>query len=209
MLPLTYQTPAAALLVVGGLVACFAGYRFFRIVLVLYGFIIGALVATSAIGAGGTTQLVVAAIVGGLIGGLIFYTAYFLGVALVGAAIGALIVHAVWVQIGTDPHPVVLILFAVSGAVAAMILQRYVIVVATSFGGAWTLVIGALALAGNERALKAAAGDVWVLYAFSLQPDDRGLLLVWLALGFLGLIVQLRFTGRGRSRANRWKAQTA
>jgi hypothetical protein len=209
MLPLTYQTPAAALLAVGGLVACFAGYRFFRIVLVLYGFIIGALVATSAIGAGSTTQLVLAAIAGGLIGGLILYTAYFLGVALVGAAVGALIVHAAWAQIGTDPHPIVLILFAISGAIAAMILQRYVIVVATAFGGAWTLVIGALALAGNERALRAAAGDVWVLYTFSLQPGDRGLLVVWLALGLVGLIVQLRFTGRGRSRAKRWKAQTA
>jgi hypothetical protein len=189
-------------------VACFAGYRFFRTVLVLYGFIIGALVATSAVGAGSTTGLVLAAIVGGLIGGLIFYIAYFLGVALIGAAIGALVVHAVWSQIGTDPHPIVLILFAISGAVAAMILQRYVIVVATSFGGAWTLVIGALAMAGNQRALKA-AGDVWILYAFSVQPEDRELLVVWVALGLVGLIVQLRFTGRGSSRAKRWKAQTA
>jgi hypothetical protein len=209
MLPLTYQTPAAALLVVGGLVACFAGYRFFRIVLVLYGFIIGALLASSLVGAGSTTQLVLAAIAGGFIGGLIFYTAYFLGVALVGAAIGALVVHAAWAQLGADPHPIVLILFAISGAIAAMILQRYVIVVATAFGGAWTLVIGALAIAGNERALKAAAGDVWVLYAFSLQPGDRGVLVVWLALSLVGLIVQLRFTGRGSSRAKRWKTQTA
>jgi hypothetical protein len=34
-------------------------------------------------------------------------------------------------------------------------------------------------------------------------------LLVWLALALVGLIVQLRFTGRGSSRAKRWKAQTA
>ena len=91
MLPLTYQTPAAALLVVGGLVACFAGYRFFRIVLVLYGFIIGALLASSLVGAGSTTQLVLAAIAGGFIGGLIFYTAYFLGVALVFVAVNTFI----------------------------------------------------------------------------------------------------------------------
>jgi hypothetical protein len=209
MLPLTYQTPAAALLVIGGLVACFAGYRFFRIVLVLYGFILGALVATSALGGGNTTQLVLTAIAGGIVGGLIFYFAYFLGVGLVGAAIGALIVHAAWAQIGTDPHPAALIIFAIAGAAVAMILQRYVIVIATAFGGAWTLVIGTLALAGHERALKATAGDVWVLYAFSLQSEDRGLLIVWLALGLVGLIVQLRFTGRGNSRARRWKAQAA
>ena len=38
MLPATFQTPAAIILVLGGLLACFAGYRLFRIVLAIYGF---------------------------------------------------------------------------------------------------------------------------------------------------------------------------
>ena len=70
MLPVTFQTPAAILFVVGGLVSCFAGYRFFRIVLVLYGLVLGALVATSAVGSASTTQLVVAGVLGGLLGAL-------------------------------------------------------------------------------------------------------------------------------------------
>ena len=37
MLPAAYQIPAAILLVIGGLVACFAGYRVFRTVLGIYG----------------------------------------------------------------------------------------------------------------------------------------------------------------------------
>ena len=33
MLPATFQTPAAIVLLLGGLLACFAGYRVFRVVL--------------------------------------------------------------------------------------------------------------------------------------------------------------------------------
>ena len=50
MLPATFQTPAAIVLLLGGLLACFAGYRVFRIVLAIYGFILGALVASSFMG---------------------------------------------------------------------------------------------------------------------------------------------------------------
>ena len=51
MLPVTFQIPAAIFLALGGAVACFAGYRFFRIVLGLYGFVLGALLATTIAGA--------------------------------------------------------------------------------------------------------------------------------------------------------------
>jgi len=37
MLPAAYATPAAVILLVGGLLACFAGYRLFRFVLGVYG----------------------------------------------------------------------------------------------------------------------------------------------------------------------------
>ena len=57
MLPASYATPAAAILTVGGLLACFAGYRLFRLVLGLYGFILGAIVTTSFIGAQSTMAL--------------------------------------------------------------------------------------------------------------------------------------------------------
>jgi hypothetical protein len=208
MIPVIYQTPAAVLIVIGGLLSCFAGYRFFRIVLVLYGLILGALIATSIVGAGSAAQLVVAAIVGGLLGALILYWAYFLGVSLIGAAMGALVVHGIWAQLGRDPHPVVVIIFAVAGAAAAMVLQRYVIIVATAFGGAWTTIVGGVALLGNGSALKAAAsGDVWVVYPFSSRPEDRWLMIVWGVLGVVGMFAQFSVTGRGKPRMKKSKAK--
>ena len=63
MLPAaTYQAPAAiVLLIAGGFLACFSGYRLFKVVLGVFGFIIGALAASSIFGASDTTPMVIAA----------------------------------------------------------------------------------------------------------------------------------------------------
>ncbi len=196
MLPVTLQIPAALILVLGGAVACFAGYRFFRIVLGLYGFVLGALLATTVAGAGSTSSLLMWAVAGGLAGALVLNLAYFLGVVLVGAAVGAMAVTLLWSRASGDPHVLVVVAFAVAGALAAMWLQRYVVVTGTAFGGAWTLLVGVLALLGDATAQAAtAANDVWVVYPLDPAPGRRWLPVVWLALGALGMFVQLRKAG--------------
>jgi hypothetical protein len=80
----------------------------------VFGFIIGALAASSVFGATDTTPMVIAAIVGGIAGGALLLAAYFVGVALVGAGIGALLVNVIWTQIEGDPHPAVVILFSIA-----------------------------------------------------------------------------------------------
>ena len=142
MLPHAYELPAALLLVLSGAIACFAGYRLFRLVLAIFGFLFGAWLASSMMGATNTMGMLAAAIVGGLAGALILVFAYFVGIALVGAGLGALVAHVSWAQFGaTDPPAVLVVLLAVLGAVGAMMLQRYVIIVGTAFGGAWTLLV--------------------------------------------------------------------
>src|SRR4051794_32568636 len=101
MLPEAYGTPAAILLVLGGALACFAGHRLFRIVLGMYGFILGAMIASSTMGVTSTTGMIAAALVGGLVGAVVLVLAYFVGIALVGAGLGALIAHMVWTQVAT------------------------------------------------------------------------------------------------------------
>jgi hypothetical protein len=199
MLPASLQTPAALILLAGGLIACFAGYRVFRIVLGIYGFILGALFASSAMGTEHTLWMVGAALVGGIAGALILIAAYFVGVALLGAGIGALAASLIWASLGREPHAIVVILFAVAGALGALALQRYVIVGATSFGGAWTVIVGALALAGNRLAVDAAArNNVWLAYPMQPAPGQHWVLIVWIALGVVGAIVQLGVTAKGR-----------
>jgi len=66
MLPAAYQLPAATVLLIGGTVSCFFGYRLFRIVLAIFGFILGALVASSFFSASNTWGMLAAALIGGL-----------------------------------------------------------------------------------------------------------------------------------------------
>src|SRR5215212_7032454 len=113
MLPTSYELPAALLLVLGGTVACFAGYRLFKIVLAIYGFILGAMLASSMMGATNTTGMIVAALGGGLVGALVLVVAYFIGIALVGAGLGALIAHVAWRYVGSgDPPAMAVILLS-------------------------------------------------------------------------------------------------
>ena len=213
MLPAAYQIPAAVLLLVGGFVSCFAGYRLFKVVLGLFGFIIGVLAASSFFGPSETTPMLLAARAGCVVGSGVLLAAYFVGVALVGAGIGALLVNVIWTQIEGDPHPAVVILFSVAGAVVATWLQRYVIILGTAFAGAWTMLVGGLAFMGDGGPLKAAAdGNPWVVYPLNPAPGMRWLPWAWFLIGAFGTLVQMRWTGGERGRIvkpNKKKAQQA
>ena len=201
MLPAAYQAPAAAVLIAGGLLSCFFGYRLFKVVLGMFGFAVGVLATSSFFGPPNSTAMWLGAFLGGLIGAGVLLAAYFVGVALVGAGMGALLVNVIWTQIEGDPHPAVVILFSVAGAVVATWLQRYVIIIGTAFAGAWTLLIGGLALMGDGGPLRAAAaGNPWVIYPLNPAPEMQWLPWAWVALGAFGTLVQMRWTGGERGR---------
>lgn len=203
MLPHAYELPAAIFLLVSGALTCFAGYRLFRIVLAIYGFILGAMLASSIVGVSNTLGMVVAALAGGLVGALILVLASFIGIALVGAGLGALTMHVIWGQIANDdPTALAIALASLAGALGAMILQRYVIVVSTAFAGAWTILVGGIAIAGDlasRSTVHAAPGvDPWIFYPLSPAPGHRWVPVAWVVLGVIGTAVQLGITGKKR-----------
>jgi hypothetical protein len=193
LIPQPYLFASALLLLIGGFIAWSAGYRLFRFVLTLFGFFFGAAIASQMSGPSDTSLAIFLALGGGAVGALIMFLGYFVGVALVGAGIGALIAHVIWSRIGTDPHPFVVVLASVAGAASAMTLQRYVIIVATAFAGAWSSLIGAFLLV--NRNTPAAERATYVLYPFDLLQRPQWVQLLWVGLGFLGVFVQMRFTG--------------
>ena len=200
MLPLSIQVPASIILLAGGAMACFAGYRLFRLVLGVYGFILGALVASSMMGASGTWTVVLAAVGGGALGALVLVAGYFVGVALIGAGLGALAVNLAWKPFGGEPHWAVVLVVAAVGAIAAMSFQRYVIILATAFGGAWTMLVGAAALMSGPGARPASAGsEVWVVYPHYTGPNAMWVYVAWIAIALTGTYVQLHTAG-GKTR---------
>lgn len=206
MVPVSFQVPAAILLLGGGLLACFLGYRLFRVVLAIYGFVVGAFLATALVDAAETWRMILTASAGGLLGALVLFAAYYVGVALAGAALGALAVHLVWSRLDGEPHALIVIAFTVAGAFGALALRRYVIIVATAFGGAWTALVGGFALTGNTAALAATSGDIWEVYPMAPMLDQQGFAMAWFALGLLAAVVQLAATGKTRKTRRRKKS---
>ena len=193
--------PTAVLFAVGGLLACFFGYRLFRIVLGVYGFILGAMVTTSVVGEASTWTLILAVVVGGLVGAVLMIAAYFLGVGLIGAGLAVLAVHWLWPLLGGDPPTWAVVLAAVLGALAALRIARYVVIFGTALAGAWTLLVGGLAIAGDPTAVRAAqAGELWVFYPFEAAAGPWWVLPAWLGLAFAGALIQLATTKKMKAK---------
>ncbi len=193
------SVPVAALAVVLGLVNCIFGYRIFRILLGVYGFLLGAAVGFVLAGIffeGQGWVLAVGALAGGLLGAGLMADPLLCRCVCGGGTDGG---HAR----GRGRRG--------SGCNAAghcddcggrrrrdraIAFQRVVIILATSLSGAWMAVIGGFALiAGQPFEL----GDLARLPA----PWQRSLLplAIWLVLGIAGAVVQFRTTeGRDKDR---------
>ena len=138
------------------------------------------------------------------------FLGYFVGVSLVGAGLGALVANMAFSAGGRDPNVIVLIALSVFGAAMAMYLQRYFLIVGTAFGGAWTTIVGAVALMGDRNALAAALSrDVWVAYPLNPAPGQLWVPITWVVLGLVGAGIQLGITGGERGRVHRRKKKAA
>ncbi|MFN2225619.1 MAG: DUF4203 domain-containing protein [Anaerolineae bacterium] len=178
-----------------GLLNCFFGYRIFRIMLGVYGFILGAVAGfglVSSVASEETLWLLLGAVIGGLLGAALMVVFYFIGVFLVGGLAGALVADTIGQFFGVDLSWLVLIIAAVTAGVMALFFQRYAIILATTLSGAWTAVGGTFSLISGR--------DLQLRQVFALAAEERvGLalwivLVIWLVLAAAGIIVQLRTT---------------
>jgi hypothetical protein len=183
-----------------GFLICFSGYRLFLLLLPFWGFFAG-----FAIGAGAITGLFGDAFLAtttswvvGFFTGLIFavlsYLFYIVGVALLAGSFGYAVGVGFMGLIGVDFGLLVWIVGVVVGIVVAaatilLNIQKWVIVIATSFGGAAAITAVLLAVLGiidpaalGVNAVKDVLQDSWLW------------LLLFLGLGIVGLVSQVRTT---------------
>lgn len=198
MLPHGFEQSATVLLLVTGVLACFAGHRLFRTVLGLYGFLLGAMVASSVVGVSNNSGMLVSALVGGFLGAFVLVFAWFVGVSLVGAGMGVLAAHLVWRGVFEgDPPTLAVVAVAVAGAIGALFVQRYVIVFGTALAGAWTIVLSAVNAFPQGLVRGASDTEVWILYPTS-TPGAKWAPIAWLALSVAGIATQMSGRKRGR-----------
>ena len=196
--------PVAIILLGGGLVTTFVGYRLLRALLAVYGFIGGVMLATLFVDTLETWLAVVVTVGGGLVGAVLAIAIYLAGVAIFGAGLAAFTLN---LMLDDDPIVWVLIASCLLGALVALMVRRYVLIVGTAFLGGWTALVGGMAVSGHSAALAAATGDVSMLFPMAPLDGQMAFAVGWIVLGGAGSLVQLRVMAHVRARKNRPKAQ--
>ena len=189
-----------------GLLACFAGYRVFRIVLPVLGFIIGlglgAQLALTFLGEPYLDSALswIIGILVGLVLASIAFVWWVVSVALTIAGLGYAIGYGLAAGIGTNATLAVIVgaVVALLFAMAAVVLRvpTAIVIIVSAFWGASALVGGALVLLGRAEANELRNGTVDVVIA-----NSPLLLLGWAALAGLGIVFQW-FTTRAEETAD-------
>jgi Domain of unknown function (DUF4203) len=183
----TFSVVALAAIAIG-LLQCFAGYRIFRVVLGITGFMIGAVLAGYLVYHWTSSPLftLIAAVIGGLIGAFLLGGLYKLGIFVIGAIFGVVATTALFALSGSTAPGWLLAVIALVCAILAVIFQKLMIVIATSFGGSWWAISGIASLTGAVKMESLQPAPL------GLQEAGAGWLVAWLLLGVAGMIVQFR-----------------
>jgi hypothetical protein len=174
-----------------GALECFFGYRVFKTVLGLIGFLAGAILG-AVIGyslSGNRIVSILAGILGGFIGAGLLVTLYFVGVFVIGALLGGILAEMLFTLFSRSSVPVVIVVLAVIGGVLAVIFQKFMIIVSTSFSGAYLAVNGLAYLFNNPGS----STDIWAILKGQGSHEFVVLLCV-IVLGSIGMFVQYRST---------------
>lgn len=186
----------AILALIIGVLALVAGYRLFLLLLPIWGFFAG-----FAMGAHATALLfglgflaTVTSWIIGLVVGLIFavlsYLIYTVGVALLSAAFGYFL-GAGLMLLFLDPGLIVTLVGLAGAVVMAFVvlafnIQKPVLELITSFGGATAVLTGILLLFGRITFESLGENPVRLVI-----EDSIFWLIVWLILGFVGFAIQI------------------
>lgn len=137
-----------------GLFICFFGYRIFKLVLAITGFITG---ATFVAGVGFTLTegneiiiILIAGIAGGLIAAVLLLFLYSAGIFLLGAMFGIIVSSGILLLMNIDSNRILYILPAILGGILTLIFQKFMLVLTTSIFGAWITVISTVYLLSSD-----------------------------------------------------------
>jgi hypothetical protein len=195
-----------------GAAFCFVGYRFFLILLPIWGFLVG-----FAAGMNGMTALFgesflssATGIVVGLVIGVVFavlsYLWWYVAVAVLGGTVGYVIGGGILAALGIDPGWLTFLAGLALGAVfvvgiLVLNIPKYAILILTSAGGAGAIVLGGALILGRVKVESLGEGGV----VGGVLQDSLLWSLVWLVLTVVGYIVQLQSTRNFQIEVERYR----
>ena len=181
------QHLALGLLAATGLLYCFLGYRLFRLILALTGFVCAGGVTAIAVGwltYGSAIAMGIALLAGGLCGAMALHFLYRAGVFFLGV-LGALLVAFQVLHGRPDPWaPWAILGVALLGGVLALALERPAMKLATAAIGAWLSTYAAALYFWGER-----AAEQWTEIP-SFDQSELGMIALWAFLTLLGAVFQ-------------------
>jgi MFS family permease len=182
--------------IVAGVIVCFWGYRLFKAVLGLAGFVVGAAIFYN-FGAhytGNMIVLVIVAIFGGLVGASLSLAFYYVGLFLLGALAGWQLGFLIAVAVNIEFVVIIPIIAALIAGILACFFQRPVVTVATAVIGAWSVVTGGFYFFGTGIIPTDLFREPLMLVN-SLRDTNPVVVLAWIVLSIAGMIFQ--FSTRG------------
>ncbi len=192
-----------ALIVIIGLVVCFSGYGFWRIALIIGGFVSGYALGAAWVADSQWLLQIQIGVVVAVIGGVLAYFLWSLGMVLVGLILGAAFGAGLMLALNATPDGLITTVGAIVGGLLGAALVYFVkdlaVIVFLAFGGAAAVSLGvvtALPFLIN-LADPSTGGVIGTILGLSLQVFN---LIVIIGLGLLGTLVQYaiyrtRFTG--------------
>lgn len=189
--------------VVLGAAFCFAGFRYFMLLLPIWGlfvgFVVGAGATAALLGEGflGTIVGIGVGIVVGILFALLSWFYWWGAVVVVAGTLGFALTHWILVAIGFGAEAFVTNLIALAGGVAVAVLAfianapKYVAIILTAFAGAGWLVAGIALVPGIIKPEQLTNGNIAAIYT-------QGWLwiVMWAVAAAAGIIAQLAMTAR-------------
>lgn len=171
--------------IIFGILQCFFGYKIIRIILILTGFIVG-FYATYFLNVDIGPELnSYRQLIGGVIGAVLFGVLYKVGIFLIGALLG----YILSILFTNDPTANGIV--AVVAGILALIIEKFMIIAATSFSGAWAIIKGVDYYLTMNTSLAE-----WDLFDFIYIIPRPSMLVAWVILGIVGMVVQYRMFGK-------------
>lgn len=191
----------AAIFILAGILNCFVGYRIIKVILGVWGFILGislvsALINWLNIESQGVS--LIAGLLGGVIGILLMIYLFRVGIFIIGAIFGYTLGALLMSAFGVQPETILLILAAALGGVIALWLQRPMIILSTAFSGAWLIILGIAHLAGIQFNIMKLLQQPTLLKQADIQFYI--MFFLWFLLSLVGTAVQFKFTGKAHQK---------
>lgn len=181
-----------------GLAFCFGGWRFFLILLPLWGFLLGFDLGTEAMRAlfgDGTFATVTSWVVGFIVAvgfAVLSYFFYYAAIAIMAGTVGYAIGASAWGLIGNEQGLIAFVIglvvaVALAIAVIGLNVPKYFVIVVTGLGGAAAILLAWFLLIGQVPADNVTWWQVGVII-----KNNFFYLIVWAVIAAAGIVAQLR-----------------